>query len=148
MDRDAGLNSPIAKAPSADGQADRQKRRLTARLLAGWVAFLLVSPFALHCESPIAKVNAGQESRMVERTVQDAPVDGHGEAPCPTPPGAQPTMLAYTGALLDPAPRFPAGPAQPGVFFVPRAAGPAKVPPSNRPLAPIPYHLRTARLLI
>ena len=148
MDRDVGLNSPIAKAPSADRRAGRAKRRFTARLLAGWLAFLLVSPFALHCESLIAKVHAGQESRAVERTVQGAPGDGHGAAPCPSPVSAQPATLAYAGALLEPAPRIAAGPAQAAVLFVPRAVRPAKILSSNRPLAPTPYPLRTARLLI
>jgi len=116
-------------------------------LFAGWAAFWLTAVIAPCCESLIVNAQAGQESTAIEYRDQGPAGDGQREMPCPDLSHAQPASSASAVASFDapskainPPPVPAALPLFPAVARVKLYIG------DLRP--PVPFHRRTARLLI
>ena len=136
------MNSPFAA-----GQTARNRRPVAAFLLVGWLAFWLTSVIAPCCNSFIAKANAGQDTAALQTLPQGPAGSDHREMPCAAFFDAQP-MPSYSAAVsMDSTPRVPPYVASSTLPPVPRAVESAQHPITAL-LPPVPFHLRTARLLI
>jgi hypothetical protein len=139
--------APIASESPGAGRGARG-RRFAIPLLAGWLAFWLVSVVAYSCGSLIAHAQAGQEP-AAERFGVDGPA---GADPCPLPcPALADAKAAPSSAAavsFDPGFRL-AYCATPAASLFPRPAVElAKPDPGARFPPPVPFHQRTARLRI
>jgi len=134
-------------SPSAGGQTARM-RRFAASLLVGWFAFWLTTAVAHGCENAMAKARSGPEPAVLQHTIQGLAGTDQREMPCPSYTDVQPAPSALTVASFDSTPRLPDSPLYTAAPFVLSPAEPVRHFLGGRPPAPIPFHLRTARLLI
>jgi hypothetical protein len=140
-----GLHSSITRSPPPSGPSPR-KRWFAAWLFVGWAAFWLTAVIAPCCDSLVASAQAGQESSAIDYRVQGPAGDGQRELPCPDLSHAQLASSSSTVASFD-APAKAITPPLPAA--APRAPAVARVTSRSRDLRPpVPFYLRTARLLI
>lgn len=140
------LRLPIRSSPPHSGLSPG-RRRLGAWLLTGWAAFWLSVVTAPFCGSVTASAQAGHESTAIERHVQGPAGDGAHELPCPDLSHAQPAPPVTTVAPFD-APSKAIDP-PPLRAALPLFSANARVEhPADDLPPPVPYHRRSARLLI
>ncbi|OGA25958.1 MAG: hypothetical protein A3I02_10965 [Betaproteobacteria bacterium RIFCSPLOWO2_02_FULL_67_26] len=140
--------SSMMRSPSAAGHATRRRKRYAASLLVGWFAFWFTTAVAHSCENVMAKARTGQEPAALQHTIQGPAGTDQRETPCPSYTGVQPAPSALTVASFDSTPRIPGSPVYATVLVVANTDELEKHALGGRPPAPIPFHLRTARLLI
>jgi len=140
------LHSSITNSPSGSGQTVRT-RHLAAWLFVGWSAFWLAAVITPCCTSQVANAQAGQESTAIEYRVQAPTGDEQHELPCPDLSHAQAASPALTVVSFDrPSKAISPPPLLAALHLFPVVA---RVKPHiGDPRPSVPFHQRTARLLI
>ena len=139
------MHSLLTSSWSTAGQTAR-KRRFAAWLLLGWTMFWLTTVIAPCCYSVFSKALAGQEPTALQHAYQ-GPVGGdHRELPCSRFADAQPAPSGLVALSFDSTSRIAVSTPSATFLRSPDTVQPARRYLGDRP--PIPYHLRTSRLLI
>ena len=139
------MHSLLTSSWSTAGQTAR-KRRFAAWLLLGWTTFWLTTVIAPCCDSLISKAQAGQGPTAMQHVFQ-GPTDGdHRGLPCPSFADAQPAPSGLLALSFDSTSRIAVSAPSATFLRSPDTVQPARRYLGDRP--PIPYHLRTSRLLI
>ena len=143
-----GHHTSITDSPSPSWPSPR-KWHFAAWLFTGWTAFWLTAVIAPCCDSLIANAQAGQESTSIEyRIFGAAGGGGQHELPCPELSHVQPAASALSVApSFDTPSKAVNPPSLPAALPLFPAVARVK-PPIGDQRPPIPYHQRTARLLI
>jgi hypothetical protein len=140
-------HSPLTDMPLV-GRAARDRRRLAASLLVGWFAFWITTVIAPCCETLTSMAQASHEPAVLQQSDDDPGGGDHRNATCPDLTGVQPAPPALHAVTPDLTPRVSAVPPYAAGRFDPYAFEAPTRSLSGQPPAPLPFHLRTARLLI
>jgi len=143
------MNGHLSTSPaSAATRSARLRRRFGIPLLAGWIAFWLVSVTALACNSVVVHAQAKLDS-AAEQFFGHSPAEGEShQVPCHASAEAQAVLLP--SATLFPGPGWHPTHVTAPTAFLPTRPAVESVRPGHgsRFLPPVPFHQRTARLRI